>query len=1132
MKKIYMILAAMTLLSMSLNAQTKVDQIERTSQHKAPTEKFVGNRGSGSLRASTTPITPPYTDYFEYFDDFWEVIDVRGDGNTWAQYDDSDRYSARYSYSSSYAADDWLVTPPVYLEAGKIYKFSIDARVYSSNYPEKMEVKLASGHTASALSNGTTVIAERELTNTSYSTLANDGVTVSTSGYYYFGIHATSAKNQYYLYVSNFAIKRMHDLAVYLSAPHTSNAGGTVTMVATVYNPGASAETGYSINFTANGTSIETRMFNTPLAAGDVTTFPVEYTSNASDEGQTVNFGATLTCDDDDNPVNNTTTTSTLLTTTALLPPVNVQATGGEQSGTMRWNAPAIAPESVTEDFEYAYVFPPFSTGGITSTVHTGAFGDWGLYDPTGAPVYGSTDEDFPNEGEPHAWFVFNPTLMGSSSTAHSGDQYLETVCPLSSYGASNHWLISPELSGNAQTITFYDSEFTTDWGEEKFTVWVSTTDNNPSSFTQRIGNYSVDHTDWQLRTISLPAGAKYFAIQHTSNNVFGLRIDDITYKAAPVNPEYYNVYLDGQFVVNVDSNTFTYTFSNVSTGEHQCAVSAVYPDGAESELEPATFTATPAVPVLTAPENGTTVNVGTNSGLGAKKDITVSGANLTENLTVSVSGTGFRVSPTTLTADAVNGGTTITVTYIGTNPNAQGTLTISSGEVSVTVNLTASYSTGIAPTVHGMVRMGTLPIVDQFAEKIPDTNDHPYRYTYFLQLAARDTITSSPARVPVQHTGADIQGYYYKAQMKGDTDPTNFLAPNMLTAEVDMNLSPASAPYFYTINSVKNGVPSKADDYTSYLSVLQRREAGDYQEMQEKYNNEIENPYLKKTYESGKYDFVDYRTVTAEASTDYLSYAPIVWTKGIDRHYYTSDSLHNSYGAPLWEVRAGSVTMDKPEFERMAKIVNGQVQWNPYVNWYDENNQACSQFAVRSIHATGILPVGNIEYEPYMFRLWVICDGLRNFTQDPKTGEAVNDPDADRTSPRLLDTKYCHGADDLSYDIVIDYNDMTKNIYFGGLNNIEPTFLVRFYYVVKGYQEPVDGSRAEADDHVGYVAEVEGDPDDPFTAIVELSPDAVVVEQIFYNVQGMQSDKPFDGINIVVTRYSDGSTLTTKVVR
>ena len=539
--------------------------------------------------------------------------------------------------------------------------------------------------------------------------------------------------------------------------------------------------------------------------------------------------------------------------------------------------------------------------------------------------------------------------------------------------------------------------------------------------------------------------------------------------------------------------------------------------------------------PELTAPTSGTTINVGTNSGLGANKDITVSGNYLTQPLTVSVTGTGFRVSPTTLTANDVNNGTTITVTYTGTNPNATGTLTISSGEVSVTVNLTASYSTGIAPTVHGMVRMGTLPIVDQFTAEIPSTNDHAYRYTYFLQLAARDTITSSPARVPVQHTGAEIQGYYSTAQMEGDTDPANFLAPKMLTAEVDMNLSPASAPYFYTINSVKNGVPSKADDYTSYLSVLQRREAGDYQEMQNKYNNEIANPYLYKVYSSGDYDFVDYRTVTATNSNDYLSYAPIVWTKGIDRYYYTSDSLHNSYGAPLWKVRSGDVTMDKPQYERQAKIENNQVVWNPYVNWYDENNQACSLFAIKNLHATGVLPLteGGIEYEPYMFRLWVYCDGLRNYTKNPQNGEAVNDPDADRTSPRLLDTKYCHGADDLSYDIVKDEKDWDNNIYFGALNSISnPRFVVRFYYVVKGHQKSLEGSRAEGDEHVGYVAEGEGTPDDPFTAVHELSPDAVIVDQIFYNVQGMQSSKPFDGINIVVTRYSDGSTTTTKVVR
>ena len=99
--------------------------------------------------------------------------------------------------------------------------------------------------------------------------------------------------------------------------------------------------------------------------------------------------------------------------------------------------------------------------------------------------------------------------------------------------------------------------------------------------------------------------------------------------------------------------------------------------------------------PVLTAPTNGSTVNLGTHSGTGVSKTITVSGSNLTKALTVTVSGTGFSVTPSSITATAANNGTTVTVSYTGTASNATGTLTFSSSEVSATVNLTASYSSG-----------------------------------------------------------------------------------------------------------------------------------------------------------------------------------------------------------------------------------------------------------------------------------------------------------------------------------------------------------------------------------------------------------------------------------------------------
>ena len=103
--------------------------------------------------------------------------------------------------------------------------------------------------------------------------------------------------------------------------------------------------------------------------------------------------------------------------------------------------------------------------------------------------------------------------------------------------------------------------------------------------------------------------------------------------------------------------------------------------------------------PVLTAPSNGSTVNVGTNTGNGVSKTISVKGNYLTQNLNVTVSGTGFTVTPSSITASNANAGTSITVTYNGTATNATGTLTISSSEVSTTVNLTASYNSGVGPT-------------------------------------------------------------------------------------------------------------------------------------------------------------------------------------------------------------------------------------------------------------------------------------------------------------------------------------------------------------------------------------------------------------------------------------------------
>lgn len=54
----------------------------------------------------------------------------------------------------------------------------------------------------------------------------------------------------------------------------------------------------------------------------------------------------------------------------------------------------------------------------------------------------------------------------------------------------------------------------------------------------------------------------------------------------------------------------------------------------------------------------------------------------------------------------------------------------------------------------------------------------------------------------------------------------------------------------------------------------------------------------------------------------------------------------------------------------------------------------------------------------------------------------------------------------------------------------------------------------------------------DVVTAVKEVKSEAQVASVTYYNIVGMSSDKPFNGINVVVTRYTDGTATTSKVIK
>ncbi len=1143
MKKIYMILAAITLLSLSLNAQLKATKNGNVVQPYVSTKKvdikLDGYFPAGPLRAGE--VTPPYTCGFSDSElEGWSYMDANGDNSTWGISGEQ----ARYTYNSSNAADDWLFTPGVYLVAGRIYSFALDTKAQSTTYPERLEVKLLTEISQDGINNATSVIGSTNVTYTSYNTLSNGNVTVSTTGYYYFGIHAISNQDMYYLWVDNVVIDvvsdPVHDLGITLSAPTMVNAGGTITVQATVTNTGDYAESGYTVNFTANGNVISTQIGGS-LAVGASETFTIQLSTTGSDGGTTVNFGANVICADDAEASNDNATASTAVI--AMPPPENVQASVNGQSATMTWEAPTITPPTVTEGFDNTGDFPTFSIGGITSTQHTGTIGDWTVYDSSGHFVYSPQNTPFENDNDPQAWMVMNPSSAGwNIDTPHSGSQFMISFCDAGDENgdniqATNHWLISPELSGDAQTITFWERVITTQYGNETYEVWASSTDNDPSSFS-RVQSFSSNATTWTQRSVTLPAGTKYFAIRHTSNDIFGLMIDDITYVAAPLEPVSYNVYLDGQLVGNVDANTFSYTFNNLADGEYECAVSAVYDGGYESAAVPATFTIH-------------------NEEITATPDIDYEVVG--DNVVITATGDGtvtLTVGDQTASGD---GSASITVPrqlfdYVVTaKATAQESGKLVSNEATEDITIPGKGGSGWLPMDGTYTGNEALSFIDEATQKpivfvdqfIGETmyNQHPDKYEYVLKEEATGE-TSSTVPVTVYKTSSTLNGLYTLEEIENDKNLE--LKANVVNSTMVYDIKTDNNMFYYGLfRGEKNGNYPIIDIAHRY-SMLQQsiEQTGDNVTS---FFNEALNNNVLPDYDNigdGTVKRVDMEFVEGQQN-DWIDYVPVIWTFG--HNTGRTDGKNNSYGSDIKRSVLGGVT---PDFIRGTLSTNNDVHQNDYGTWDAPNNEKYCVYTP-FMRVSGFSPEDynandgdQYTFEPYMFRVWCVYDQARDFTRN--------------SDGQLIDNGVTEDMEDGTFLLQTVYVDdpTLSSIYFGKEQWVEADgrlpytfgvpvsvannpsvlkFIVRFYYkrsVVEGGTQPsgLRGNRDGGEEY--YIAEATGDGQDITTGIFDLFMGKSVVGVTYVNAQGMKSDKPFDGVNIVITRYSDGSTSTSKIIR
>ncbi len=425
--------------------------------------------------------------------------------------------------------------------------------------------------------------------------------------------------------------------ATAISVPARVKASNTATVDVTVENQGAKACNDYEVSLFADGKLVNKKAISAPLAVMCDTTISLPFNVKVNSSAK-LELRALVHANVDMDRSNDTTSNWLMEVRPSRYATVNdLNGTSQATGVALNWGKPVFDDfKSTTETFDD---YTPFAT----------EFGDWKLVDVDKALALGfGTKYNFPLENKPYAFMVFNPDAMTSDFVpserhpglaAHSGKQYAASSHQYKNgnYADADNWLISPSLSGKAQTVTFYVSNITryeyntgsNKCYKERFDVLTSTTTDDVTSFTKLTsdvadGTNEVEvGNNWKQITVNLPEGSRYFAIHHDTpaDSCFVFGIDDISYQEGPEGAidtiVGFNIYRDGELLATVAGNEHNYVDKTPETG-HVYNVTVLYKN-AKGEINESEFSnsvsLTSSVVELERGSNATTFDVFTIDG-------------------------------------------------------------------------------------------------------------------------------------------------------------------------------------------------------------------------------------------------------------------------------------------------------------------------------------------------------------------------------------------------------------------------------------------------------------------------------------------------------------------------------------
>lgn len=370
-----------------------------------------------------------------------------------------------------------------------------------------------------------------------------------------------------------------------IDAPAEAFANREFTIAATVENRGTRSVDSFRAVLLRDGAEVAAVDVAKPLAPAKSVRVDFQQKFNAlQSDGATYRVEVRLPADE--NPADNVSDDFIVAFKESPLPRVTDLQAGYKEEGApvqLWWTIPSTDgyhPLPVTDDFEQ---YDAWAESGV---------GDWTFVDADGKPVGKITDVTLPEIEwlKPHSWWVMDSSFeqLNASFAAASGKKYLAQMYAVSDEQATqavpcDDWIISPELTGEAQTVSFKARSYSASYLETFEVLW-SDGSTNPADF-RLLAEKAQIPAAWSTYSFNLPEGARRFAIRATSFNRFMLFIDDITFiplSEKNVHIVGYNVWRDGELITPtpVADRTFTDASEKGILHRSTYVVTAVYDKG------------------------------------------------------------------------------------------------------------------------------------------------------------------------------------------------------------------------------------------------------------------------------------------------------------------------------------------------------------------------------------------------------------------------------------------------------------------------------------------------------------------------------------------------------------------------